>query len=136
MSGRLRLMVINTGIALGLNIALNALLVPRHGIDGAAMATLLALVTFQLMALIQTRLTLGMHPYGLCYLKPLAAGVAAFAAVALLKAAVGPLPYLLAIVAYAAAYLLLYSGLLAVAGSDQKDRLVIDAVLGKLRSVR
>ena len=136
MSGRLRLMIINTGTALGLNIALNAWLVPRHGIDGAAMATFLALATFQLMALIQTRLTLGMHPYGFGYLKPLAAGVAAFAAVVFLKAAVGPLPYLLAIVVYAAAYLLLYSGLLAVAGIDKKDRLVVDAVLGKLRSVR
>lgn len=136
MSGRLRQMVINTGTAFTLNIALNAWLVPRYGIDGAALATFLALAAFQLMALIQTRLTLGMHPYSLGYLRPLAAGVAAFVTVALLKVAVGPMPYLLAIVVYAVAYMSLYVGLLAVAGIEKEDRIVVAAVLGKLRRAR
>ena len=136
MSGRLKLMVMNTGAAFALNVALNALLVPRYGIDGAAVATFLSLATFQLMALVQTRLTLGMHPYSLGYLKPLVVGVAAFLAIAAIKAAVGPLPYLLAIVLYATAYAVIYFGLLAVAGIERQDKLVVDAVLGKLRRAR
>ena len=46
------------------------------------------------------------------------------------------LPYLLAIVIYAIAYMVIYVGLLAVAGSDEEDRLVVDAILGKLQRAR
>jgi O-antigen/teichoic acid export membrane protein len=133
MSGRLKLMVFNTGIALVLNVALNALLVPRFGIDGAAAATFLALGAFQMLALIETRWTLGMHPYSVGYLKPLAAGIAAFAIVGAVKDAVGEMPYMLAIVVYSAGYAVVYLGALFVAGFPKEDELVLSAIKGKLR---
>jgi len=133
MSGRTKLMVFNTGVAFVLNVALNALLVPRFGIEGAAAATFLALGTFQLLALIETRWTLKMHPYSAGYLKPLAAGIAAFACVWAVKAAIGEMPYVLAIVVYSAAYAVLYFGALFVAGLAKEDELVLSTIRSKLR---
>jgi O-antigen/teichoic acid export membrane protein len=132
MSGRLKLMVFNTGTAFVLNVALNALLVPRFGIEGAAAATFLALTAFQILALVQTRWTLGMHPYNLGYLKPLAAAIAAFAVVGVVKAWVGEMPYMLAIVAYSVGYAVLYLGALFVAGFPKEDEFVFSAIRNKL----
>lgn len=136
MSGRLRLMVLNTGTAFALNVALNALLVPRYGIDGAAAATFVALGVFQLMALLQTRMKLGMHPYSAGYLKPLLAAVVAFAMVAAGKAVIGPMPGVLAIIGVTLAYLAIYTSLLALAGIDREDRLVLGTFIDKLRRPR
>lgn len=133
MSGRLKLMVFNTGAAFVLNVALNALLVPRYGMEGAAAATFLALGAFQLLALVQTRWTMGMHPYNLGYLKPLAAGIVAFAVVGVVKSWVGEMPYLLAIVAYSVGYAVLYLGALFMAGFPKEDEFVLSAFRDKLR---
>ena len=133
MSGRLKLMVFNTGTAFVLNVALNALLVPRFGIEGAAAATFLALGGFQVLALVQTRWTMGMHPYNLGYLKPLAAAIAAFAVVWGVKAWVGEMPYMLAIVVYSAGYVAVYLGALFVAGFPKEDEFVFSAIRNKLR---
>jgi O-antigen/teichoic acid export membrane protein len=60
-----------------LNIVLNYLLIPRYGILGAAMATVLASVFTTTLALIEARMLVGVSlQYGQVY-KPFAAGLAA-----------------------------------------------------------
>lgn len=65
--------------AIVLNLTLNLLLIPRWGIEGAAVATALSIGLVNLARLVALYGKLAMHPYTTKYLKPLAATGVAFA---------------------------------------------------------
>ncbi|MCF2206133.1 flippase [Halobacterium salinarum] len=67
MTGHERLQLINSSIAAALNLALNVVLVPIHGIVGAAVATGISFVVLNLLRLIEVWYTLGMQPYSRQY---------------------------------------------------------------------
>ncbi len=64
MSGRSALTTINSGIAVVLNISLSFLLIPDHGMLGAAIAWGVSLVWNNVMPLLQVRHYLHMAPWG------------------------------------------------------------------------
>ena len=64
MGGKSSWSLINTGLALATNIAADLYLIPRYGITGAAIGWALAIVVNNVVPLIQVRLFLGMHPFG------------------------------------------------------------------------
>ncbi|WP_458040320.1 MULTISPECIES: lipopolysaccharide biosynthesis protein [Bacteria] len=76
MAGRSVLTMINSWVALSLNIGLNIWLIPQIGIVGAAVAWVAAILATNVVPLVQVRVTLGVHPFGRVTL--LAAAVAAF----------------------------------------------------------
>ena len=80
MSGRSRLLLVNTVAAAILNAALGIVLVPRLGIFGAAIAVLASVVSFQVALTVQTWLLQRVHPFTFRLLKPLAAALVALAA--------------------------------------------------------
>ncbi|MBU46866.1 MAG: hypothetical protein CMD28_05475, partial [Flavobacteriales bacterium] len=47
----------------GITIALNLILIPKYGIDGAAMATVISVVIFNLIRLVLIKASMNMHPF-------------------------------------------------------------------------
>ena len=71
MTGHSKLVFFNSTAGLILNVILNVILIPRRGIIGAAIATLLALTTIGLLRLIQVYWFMRIWPYSLTLVKPL-----------------------------------------------------------------
>lgn len=68
MSGRSWWNLLNTVLAIALNVVLNLLLIPRIGIEGAALAWAISILFENLVPLLQVGLILRMHPFGRGYL--------------------------------------------------------------------
>lgn len=64
MAGRSVLTMINSWVALALNLGLNIWLIPRIGIAGAAVAWTASILATNLVPLIQVNLTVSVHPFG------------------------------------------------------------------------
>jgi O-antigen/teichoic acid export membrane protein len=84
MAGRSGLSLANNAAALAINLTLNLLLIPSHGIAGAAVAWSAAIVTRNLLPLAQVRRLLGMSPAGHGLPWACGAAVLSFAGVPLL----------------------------------------------------
>ncbi len=133
MSGRTRISMVNAGGALALNVALNAALIPRHGILGSAVALSASMAVVNLVRLAEVKWLLKMHPYRWDSLKPLAAGVLAIP-VAVISGSIlgrpadGAGPALLGVLAYSAAYAVI----VAVLGIGGEEKLVLAQVRQKV----
>ncbi|MGC1121728.1 MAG: flippase [Candidatus Methanofastidiosia archaeon] len=69
--GRPRLIMANNVAGVVVNIILNFFLIPRYGINGAAIATSSTYVALNVLALLQVYRISGMHPFSITYVKPL-----------------------------------------------------------------
>jgi O-antigen/teichoic acid export membrane protein len=78
MGGKSSWNLLNTAVALSLNIGLNLLLIPRFGMQGAAVAWAVSIIVDNLMALAEVWVFLGMRPFGSGYLPAVAAAVGCF----------------------------------------------------------
>lgn len=85
MSGRQKLWMVMTAVALVANVVLNCLWIPRYGLEGAATATACVLVALFLAALYAVYRTLGLWPYDRRVAKDLAAAAVTAAALALIR---------------------------------------------------
>lgn len=84
MGGRSVLSLVNTGLALAVNVGLNLWLIPAHGITGAALAWMAAILVNNLLPLAEVRIFLGMHPFGLGTLRAGGTALLTFGALPLL----------------------------------------------------
>lgn len=64
MGGRSLWSMVNLGAALAVNLVANVILVPRLGLEGAAIAWAASIATHNLLPLVQVRWTMGLHPFG------------------------------------------------------------------------
>lgn len=64
MAGRTLWTLTNTLIGLGCQVGLDIWLIPQHGVIGAAIGWSVAIVVRNVLALLQVRATLGLHPFG------------------------------------------------------------------------
>ncbi len=69
--GRPRLIMANNTAGVVINIILNFFLIPRYGINGAAVATSSTFIALNVLALLQVYRISGMHPFSTTYVKPL-----------------------------------------------------------------
>ncbi len=67
MGGKSSWNLVNTAVAIGLNVGLNLLLIPRFGMEGAAVAWAVSIVVDNLLALTEVWWFLGMRPFGRGY---------------------------------------------------------------------
>ncbi len=88
MAGRSWLSLRNSTVALGLNIALNVLLIPLDGIRGAAIAWSVAIVVRNLQPLLQVRRYLAMWPVTRASVQVAGFSIACFGSVGVLALAV------------------------------------------------
>jgi O-antigen/teichoic acid export membrane protein len=122
MSGRAALNMINNVAALGLNIGLNILLIPRHGIVGAAAAWAISLAAVNLVRVLQVRRLMGMLPFDVGVVRGGAAGAVAFAVgLATRQLLDGATALLVAMPLLLAAYV----GAIGLLGLREDDRLVL-----------
>jgi len=56
-------------LLVGITIALNLILIPKYGIDGAAMATAISVLLFNLIRLVLIKVKMNMHPFSFNTLK-------------------------------------------------------------------
>lgn len=68
--GRSRVLMVNAALATAGNIVLNALLIPRWGIDGAAAASFISLASVNLLNSAYLYARYGVHPFGKSYVRP------------------------------------------------------------------
>ena len=140
MSGRQNRLLTLSALALGTNVVLNVLWIPRYGLAGAALATALSLGALFSAALATVRKSPGVWPYDRRLLKGALATVAAGGGLAALRL-VAPrltelpggavwLPAAAVLTAYG-----LFAALLTLTGLDQEDRDLLDR-LTRSRSVR
>lgn len=64
MAGKTTWSLANMLVALGVNLGLDLWLIPGHGVLGAAIGWAAAIVTKNVMALVQVRVALSLHPFG------------------------------------------------------------------------
>lgn len=74
-SGHQRLNLLNTFIAAVLNIILNIILIPKHGLAGAAWATFISLSFIAIIRVFETKILLSINPF---YIKDIKAIIAGF----------------------------------------------------------
>ena len=91
MAGKSSWNLLNTVVALSLNIGLNLLLIPRLGISGAAIAWAVSIAANNLAPLVEVRFLLRLDPFGSGFLTAIAATVGCFAVPGLMiRSVLGP----------------------------------------------
>jgi len=77
-SGHQRVNFYNALVVTSLNIILNIILIPKHGIIGAAIATLTSMVILAIARIIETRIYLKINFFNMKALKPVLAGLCTY----------------------------------------------------------
>ena len=132
MTGYQKLELVNNLTLGGLNIVLNLLLIPKLGILGAAVATGISLALVNLARLVEVYWFHAIHPYKLAYWKPGLAGLVASCLVVAIRTAFVSLARLW--VLGALVFALLYVVIYILTGFDSEDKLIVRAIIGKLKS--
>ncbi len=135
MTGRPRVILVNTVITVVVNVTLAILLVPRYGIIGAALAAALAVLILNVVGLIEVYWIMKIHPYRWDILKPLAAGIIASLVTAPLAAVIHPGYGHLAILGALCLVMplvIVYVALLALFRFSEEDVMVFETVRAKL----
>ncbi|ABB23062.1 oligosaccharide flippase family protein [Pelodictyon luteolum] len=125
MAGHSRLSLLNALSALTLQVALNLLLIPRMGIEGAASAGLIVFGVLALARLVEVRLLLGLHPFSRPLLKPFVAGSAAGMLLIISRGWLLTLPFPALLAVAAGAAVAVYMGVLLILGLEEEDREII-----------
>jgi len=127
MTGHQKAWLTLSAISLATNVILNLLLIPIWGLEGAAVATAIALTVLFVTGVLLVRVKLAIGPYDRRFLKPLIAGVVAFAALGL-KGVVLDLSTVPDVLLTALLAILAFVGTLAVVGIDGEDRALLEAI--------
>jgi O-antigen/teichoic acid export membrane protein len=91
MGGKSSWNLLNTAVALGLNVGLNLVLIPRYGMEGAAIAWAVSIIVDNLMALAEVWIFLGMRPFGRGYAPAAVAALGCIGGIGLaIRALLGP----------------------------------------------
>lgn len=133
MSGHTTVKLVNSVAWTALLLGGSALLIPPFGVDGAAIATFIALCTVNVARVIEVRVLEGVLPFDRGFLKPVAAGIAAFAFGVVLTRAVPVGNFGIAVV-QGGLVTAVYGGALVLLGLADDDRLVLERTLAKVRS--
>lgn len=132
MIGRSGLMLANTVFDVTSYVLLNLILIPRYGLEGAALAAALQLASSNVVRATEVWVITRMHPYSPAFAKPLVAGAGAAAAVLVTRPLLGSFAELVGLLVLAATY----AGLMVALRFDPEDRAVAQQLLGRFRAKR
>jgi len=132
MIGRSGLMLANTVFDVTSYVLLNLILIPRYGLEGAALAAAIQLASSNVVRATEVWVITRMHPYSVAFAKPLVAGVGAAAAVLVTRSLMGSYAELGGLLVLAVTYL----GLLVALRFDPEDKAVAQQLLGRFRAKR
>jgi O-antigen/teichoic acid export membrane protein len=133
MSGKQNWELMNSTLIVIFNIILNAILIPKYGINGAAIATSSSIAIVNLIKLIETYMIFKIHPYNFKYFKGLIAILiaAAFGVAAHMILTHLNLSFILIIIIGSIFIALITILLLYLFKFDEEDKLIINRVLQK-----
>jgi O-antigen/teichoic acid export membrane protein len=133
MSGKQNWELMNSGLIVIFNIFLNIILIPRYGINGAAIATSSSIAIVNLIKLIETYIIFKIHPYNFKYFKGLIAIIIAAAigiGVSFMLRSMN-LSFILIIIIGSIFIALITILLLYLFKFDEEDKIIINRVLQK-----
>ena len=133
MTGRQNTWLVITGSMFAASLVLNVMLVPRLGLNGAALSSAIAVSSIFLLGLLTVRRKLGLWPYDRRYRKGLLAGVLTIGALALLQSLAidSALIRLLSTLIVSVGT---FSGTLTLLGLDPEDKDFMRVLLRRIRS--
>jgi O-antigen/teichoic acid export membrane protein len=133
MSGRSKITLLNSTLHLLLQAGLCLLLIPKHGILGAALASAISTVFLNAIQLLQVYFVLGMHPFRIEFLKPVAAGGGAWLVLSLARASILQTDNsVLLLVLGFSIFLAVYGLALCGLGFDEEDKAVLQRIRARL----
>ncbi len=132
MTGHTRLKLLNSGVAVGLGIALNVLLIPRFELIGAAIAAVATIGTVNVMRLVEVGIILHVRPYDRSFLKPITAGFTALAA-SLVAGSVMDAPAGVEALVGAAVIASVYTAVTIRLGLTADDRMIVSRAWARFR---
>ncbi len=125
MTGNTRLRLINTIVTVAITIGLNALLIPRYSLDGAAAAALVGIIIINSLRIAEVYILFRMLPYNKDSIKPVVAGLAALGTVLIANQLSPGDTRLILLTAKVILLSLVYIGMLLLLGLSQDDRLIL-----------
>ncbi|MEO5987233.1 MAG: flippase [Candidatus Limnocylindria bacterium] len=137
MTGHTAVKLLNSSVSVALAIALSLLLIPRFGVEGAAIAAVASVAAVNVLRVVEVARLEKVGPYNASYRKPLIAGVAAYAAAMLVAHGLaGGLAMVISAPLGIGALLAVYVGMLYVLGVDDDDRFVLGRAANRFRRRR
>jgi O-antigen/teichoic acid export membrane protein len=133
MTGHTRMKLVNSIVWTVLLIGGGAVMIPRWGAVGAAMATLLSVGVVNALTVVELWVLERVQPYDRTFWKPLAAATCATAVGLGLHALVPPGQRFLVAMVEGSIVVGAYAGLLLLFGLAPEDRMVLDQVRGRMR---
>lgn len=130
MSGRPKVELLNTTATLVLILVLNYLLIPVYGITGAAVSYSVTIALVNLARVIELFVFEKIHPFKFSYLKPVVAGVTAFAIIFWIKNIV-VVPMYWEMVVGAICFIMLFISLVWILKLDSEDRYILRTLTDK-----
>ncbi|MEI6756576.1 MAG: polysaccharide biosynthesis protein [Chlorobium sp.] len=125
MTGYARLSLFNALFALGLQVGLNLLLIPRMGINGAALATLLVFLLLSALRVGEIGHFLKIHPFGKALWKPLVAALLTVGLLMAVRSWLLTLPEFAGLAAGASLSLCSYTALMLLLKLEEEEREII-----------
>jgi O-antigen/teichoic acid export membrane protein len=139
MSGKQDYLMYNTLIVCLSNILMNYILIPSHGILGAAIASGTSIIVLNIAMLIEAIIILKVHPFSLHFYKLTLSGLITFGAVYLLKNTGFEWSGLIGIVLYTLVFLIILILMICMWGFDNDDKYIFNLFklnLFKMKSKR
>lgn len=128
----IRIQIVTSAIMIGVNLAL----IPSLGIVGAAIAAAATTAMTNLWYLVEIRKHLGLFPYNRGYWRLIPPAVGAVGVLLLLQRLIGrSRPEWLVVAAGLVLAYAVFAGITLAFGLDADDRLVVDAMWSKIRSI-
>lgn len=131
MSGRSQVVLLNTLVALVVNITFCFALIPEYGLVGAAFANFISLSLVNVMRAAEVWFFMRMNAYDVSFLKPLAAGAFAALSVFLAKIIVDD-GGILHVLLFAIMMVIVYTGVIISLGLNDDDKKVIKLFRARL----
>ncbi len=133
MTGHSKMTFFNSVFNLGVNLALDLLLIPPFGIIGAALAVTLSEVTLNVIRTVQVFVLLRVWPYDWSFLKPIASSLMAVGATYLLSQRMGFMPVALQVILGTLLLWSVYAAGVVLLKLSDEDRLVLRKLQARFR---
>ncbi|MFA5816016.1 MAG: flippase [Bacteroidales bacterium] len=128
MSGRSHMELINVGVSLIINVIICMLLIPAHGVVGAAIANVTAAVVINVMRSVEVWVFMRMQVYSIKFVKPLLAGAGGAIMVLILNNFTSIGSNLTQLMIAGAALVVTYFVIMIALGLDAQDHAILQMV--------
>jgi len=129
MAGYPKINMVNSVIALCVNVILNYIWIPVYGITGAAYATLSSMILLAVIRLIEVKKIVDIQPFSIKMLKPVIAGNMMAMILWLIKPFIFPFHTILTLFIAVMAGIVIFFGCLWIMGFDSDDKGIWSGIL-------